>query len=50
MERGKVYGPEHGMSVATPGLYAGTLMAQRPELPFEEDGRLMDPVPAREFP
>jgi uncharacterized protein YbgA (DUF1722 family)/uncharacterized protein YbbK (DUF523 family) len=49
MERVNVYGP-HGRSVATgPGLYAGTLMAQRPELPFEEDGRLMDPVRRENF-
>lgn len=49
MERVKVYGPQ-GMSVATgPGLYAGTLMAQLPELPFEEEGRLMDPVLRENF-
>jgi len=27
-----------------PGVYAARLMALRPELPFEEEGRLMDPV------
>ncbi|HJX18032.1 MAG TPA: DUF523 and DUF1722 domain-containing protein [Acidiferrobacterales bacterium] len=49
MERVKVYGP-HGRPVATgAGLYAGTLMAQRPELPFEEEGRLMDPVLRENF-
>ena len=49
MERVKVYGP-HGMSVATSaGLFAGTLMAQHPELPFEEEGRLMDPVLRENF-
>jgi len=49
MERVKVYGPQ-GMSVATgPGLYARTLMAQLPELPFEEEGRLMDPVLRENF-
>ncbi|MCK7496230.1 MAG: class I SAM-dependent methyltransferase [Comamonadaceae bacterium] len=43
------YGPQ-GMPVATgPGLYAGTLMAQLPELPFEEEGRLMDPVLRENF-
>lgn len=49
MQRVKVYGPQ-GMSVTTGvGLYAGTLMAQLPELPFEEEGRLMDPVLRENF-
>ena len=44
-----MYG-DKGMSVGTaPGLYAGTLMAQLPELPFEEEGRLMDPVLRENF-
>jgi len=44
MERVKVYGPQ-GLSVATSaGLFADTLMAQHPELPFEEEGRIMGPV------
>jgi len=49
MERVKVYSRQ-GMSVANgAGLYAGTLMAQLPELPFEEEGRLMDPVLRENF-
>lgn len=49
MERVKVYTPK-GMPVATaPGVYAGALMDQLPELPFEEEGRLMDPVLRENF-
>ncbi len=49
MQRVNVYGAR-GKSVSTgSGLYAGTLMAQLPELPFEEEGRLMDPVLRENF-
>ena len=49
MERVNVYGP-HGRPVVTgPGLYARSLMAQLPELPFEEEGRLMNPVLRENF-
>ena len=49
MERVKVYGTK-GMSVAsTAGIYAGTLIKRLPELPFEEEGRLMDPVLRENF-
>ena len=49
MERVKIYGRQ-GMSVTTgAGLYAGALMARLPELPFEEEGRLMDPVLRENF-
>lgn len=43
MERVKVYGA-HGQPVdGAPGMFARTIMACRPELPVEEEGRLMDP-------
>jgi uncharacterized protein YbgA (DUF1722 family)/uncharacterized protein YbbK (DUF523 family) len=49
MERVKVYGRE-GQPVKTgAGIYAGTLMELLPELPFEEEGRLMDPVLRENF-
>lgn len=49
MEGVKMCSPQ-GRPLATgPGLYAGTLMAQLPELPFEEEGRLMDPVLRENF-
>lgn len=49
MERVKVYSAK-GMPVATAaGIYAATLMEQLPELPFEEEGRLMDPVLRENF-
>jgi uncharacterized protein YbgA (DUF1722 family)/uncharacterized protein YbbK (DUF523 family) len=49
MERVKVYGGQ-GMPVKTgAGIYAGTLMELLPELPFEEEGRLMDPVLRENF-
>ena len=41
MERVKVYSAKS--KVSTAGIYAGTLMARLPELPFEDEGRLMDP-------
>ena len=43
MEHVKVYGAKGKPSGSAPGLYAGTLMARLPELPFEEEDRLMDP-------
>ena len=49
MERVQVYGPQARPVATSPGLYAGTLMAQWPELPFEEEGRLMDPVLRENF-
>ena len=45
----KVYGPRGNAVAASSGLYAGTLMAQLPELPFEEEDRLMDPVLRENF-
>ncbi len=49
MERVKVYSAK-GMPVATAaGIYAGALMQELPELPFEEEGRLMDPVLRENF-
>ena len=49
MERVKVYGRQ-GVSVsAGAGIYAGALMELLPELPFEEEGRLMDPVLRENF-
>ena len=42
MQRVKVHS-DTGKPLSAPGLYAGTLMAQLPELPFEEEDRLMDP-------
>lgn len=43
MERVKVYS-DKGMPVgAAPGAFAGSIMAQFPSLPCEEEGRLMDP-------
>lgn len=49
MARVKVYSPD-GTPVATSaGIYANTLMALHPELPMEEEGRLMDPVLRENF-
>jgi len=49
MERVKVYGRQ-GVSVsAGAGIYAGALMELLPVLPFEEEGRLMDPVLRENF-
>lgn len=49
MERVKVY-TEAGMPVDTDsGIYARALMDQWPELPVEEEGRLMDPVLRENF-
>jgi uncharacterized protein YbgA (DUF1722 family)/uncharacterized protein YbbK (DUF523 family) len=49
MERVKIYEPG-GMPVgAGAGLFAETLIRNRPELPVEEEGRLMDPVLRENF-
>ena len=49
MERVKLYSAK-GMPVGqAAGIYAGRLMERRPELPFEEEGRLMDPVRRENF-
>ena len=49
MERVKVY-TEAGMPVNThSGIYAGSLLQALPELPAEEEGRLMDPVLRENF-
>ena len=43
MERVRVYNEKgYGEKIGV-GLFAGALMAQHPELPVEEEGRLMDP-------
>ena len=44
MERVKVYHAQSGHPVeSSPGLFARTIMQALPELPVEEEGRLMDP-------
>lgn len=43
MERVKLYSAKDKPPGSASGIYAGTLMARLPELPFEEEGRLMDP-------
>ena len=43
MERVKVYSDKGKPGGSASGLYAGALMARLPELPFEEEGRLMEP-------
>lgn len=49
MERVKLYSAK-GVPVGHgAGVYAGRLMALHPELPFEEEGRLMDPVLRENF-
>jgi uncharacterized protein YbgA (DUF1722 family)/uncharacterized protein YbbK (DUF523 family) len=49
MERVKIYSPA-GMPVASgAGAFARTLMQNCPELPLEEEGRLMDPVLRENF-
>jgi len=49
MERVKLYSTR-GIPVGTAtGLYAGRLQHLHPELPFEEEGRLMDPVLRESF-
>lgn len=44
MKRVKVYRGKKSAAVNGTGIYARTLMEQLPELPFEEEGRLMDPL------
>jgi uncharacterized protein YbgA (DUF1722 family)/uncharacterized protein YbbK (DUF523 family) len=49
IERVKIYG-DKGMPVDRgPGMFAGTIMELLPELPVEEEGRLMDPVLRENF-
>jgi uncharacterized protein YbgA (DUF1722 family)/uncharacterized protein YbbK (DUF523 family) len=49
IERVKIYG-DKGMPVDKgPGMFAGTIMQLLPELPVEEEGRLMDPVLRENF-
>ncbi len=49
MERVRQYSPK-GMPVASSaGIYARVIMTRLPELPFEEEGRLMDPVLRENF-
>lgn len=43
MQDVKVYGAQDKPSGNASGIYAGTLMAQLPELPFEEEDRLLNP-------
>jgi uncharacterized protein YbgA (DUF1722 family)/uncharacterized protein YbbK (DUF523 family) len=44
IERVKVYDADSGHPVnSSSGVYAGTIMQALPELPVEEEGRLMDP-------
>lgn len=43
MERVRVYHPSGMATRSGVGIFAETLMQQRPELPVEEDGRLNDP-------
>jgi uncharacterized protein YbgA (DUF1722 family)/uncharacterized protein YbbK (DUF523 family) len=49
MERVKLYSPKGMPAGTTPGVYAGRLQALLPGLPFEEEGRLMDPVLRENF-
>jgi len=49
MTRVKLYSPRGMPDGTTSGLYAGRLMTHCPELPFEEEGRLMDPVLRENF-
>ena len=50
MERVKVYDP-NGMPVyeTSPGIYAGCLQHALPNVPFEEEGRLNDPLLRENF-
>lgn len=43
MERVKIYGPSGHSADSGPGMFAKTMMERLPELPVEEEGRLMDP-------
>lgn len=49
MERVKRVTPKGTPAGTGAGVYAARLMALRPELPFEEEGRLMDPVLRENF-
>jgi len=49
MERVKLYTPKGMPAGTTAGIYAGRLQLLHPELPFEEEGRLMDPVLRENF-
>jgi uncharacterized protein YbgA (DUF1722 family)/uncharacterized protein YbbK (DUF523 family) len=49
MERVKLYSSKGMPGGTTTGIYAGRLLALHPELPFEEEGRLMDPVLRENF-
>ncbi|HCU54373.1 MAG TPA: hypothetical protein DIC36_08900 [Gammaproteobacteria bacterium] len=49
MERVKLYTAKGMPAGTTSGLYAGRLLALHPEMPFEEEGRLMDPVLRENF-
>jgi uncharacterized protein YbgA (DUF1722 family)/uncharacterized protein YbbK (DUF523 family) len=49
MERVKVYKPDGHPLTTAAGAYAGSLMAERPNLPVEEEGRLGDPVLRENF-
>jgi len=49
MERVKLYSPGGTPVGKASGLYAGRLQALHPEIPFEEEGRLMDPVLRENF-
>ncbi|HKJ70373.1 MAG TPA: DUF523 and DUF1722 domain-containing protein [Gammaproteobacteria bacterium] len=49
MERVKVYKPDGHPLTTAAGAYAGAFMAERPDLPVEEEGRLGDPVLRENF-
>lgn len=49
MERVKLVTPKGAPAGTGAGVYAARLMALQPELPFEEEGRLMDPVLRENF-
>lgn len=49
MERVKVYGSKGSPIDKSSGMFAGSIMQDFPELPMEEEGRLMDPVLRENF-
>lgn len=49
MERVKLYNAKGHPAGKTSGIYAGRLQELHPELPFEEEGRLMNPVLRENF-
>jgi uncharacterized protein YbgA (DUF1722 family) len=49
MERVRRYSPKGTPVAGSAGIYARALMARLPELPVEEEGRLMDPVLRENF-